>query len=95
LSAWHHLGIYSSRRFTTFNLADNIELIDSINSLSVRAYVQTTGGGTDVEMVAAEIQRVYGIPKDYFADKKLNDSKPRDVCQIRSPGMCRTVSYSR
>lgn len=40
----------------------------------------------DFEVVAAEIQRVYGIPIDYLADKKLNDSKPRDVCQIRASG---------
>jgi hypothetical protein len=40
----------------------------------------------DFEVVAAEIQKVYGIPIDYLADKKLNDSKPRDFCQIRASG---------
>jgi hypothetical protein len=40
----------------------------------------------DVDVVAAKIQEVYGIPIDFLADKKLNDSKAKDVCQIRSSG---------
>lgn len=40
----------------------------------------------DVDVVAAKIQEVCGIPIDYLADKKLNDSKAKDVCQIRSSG---------
>jgi hypothetical protein len=40
----------------------------------------------DVDVVAAKIQQDYGIPIDFLADKKLNDSKPRDVCQIRTSG---------
>ena len=40
----------------------------------------------DVDVVAAKIQEVYGIPIDYLAGKQLNDSKAKEVCQIRSSG---------
>jgi len=40
----------------------------------------------DADVVVAKIQEDYGIPIDFLADKKLNDSKGKEVCQIRTSG---------
>lgn len=40
----------------------------------------------DVDVIAAKIQEVYGVPIDYLAGRKLNDSKPNEVCQVRASG---------